>query len=81
MENYLSKNLACADQQDDNAIKIIKEVYQSLLLVKERLADVLYSSEDQWCEDKLEKTLDDIDKLYEKYPWFRELAKGYMTKK
>ena len=47
MENYLSKNLACADQQDDNAIKIIKEVYQSLLLVKERLADVLYSSEDQ----------------------------------
>ena len=81
MENYLSKNLACADQQDDNAIKIIKEVYQSLLLVKERLADVLYSSEDQWCEGKLERTLDDIDKLYEKYPWLRELAKGYMTKK
>ena len=81
MENYLSKNLACPDQQDDNAIKIIKEVYQSLLLVKERLADVLYSSEDQWCEDKLERTLDDIDKLYEKYPWLRELAKGYIIKK
>ena len=30
---------------------------------KERLVDVVYSSRDQLGEDKLEKTLDDIDKL------------------
>ena len=47
MENCLSKEL-----EDDNAIETIKKVYQVLLLAKERLADVVYSSEDQWGEDK-----------------------------
>ena len=43
MGNCLSKEL-----ESDNAIKIIKKVYQPLLLTKERLADVVYASEDQW---------------------------------
>ena len=37
------------------AIEIIKKVYQTVLLVEERLPDVVYGSEDQWCEDKLKK--------------------------
>ena len=74
MENRLSKEL-----EDDNAIRIIKKVYQALLLVKERLADVVYASEDQWGEYKLKRTLDDIDELCKKYPWLRELDRGYMT--
>ena len=43
MEDCVSKG--------DNTIEIIKKVYQALLLAKERLADVLYGSEDQWGED------------------------------
>ena len=35
------------------------------LLAKERLADVVYISENQWAEDKLKRTLDDIDELCE----------------
>ena len=37
------------------AIEIIKKVYMTVLLVEERLPDVVYGSEDQWCEDKLKK--------------------------
>ena len=58
MGNCLSKEL-----EGDNAIEIIKKVYQALLLAKERLADVVYGSEDQWGEDKLKRTLDDTDEL------------------
>ena len=61
MENCLSKEL-----EGDNAIEIIKKVYQALLLAKERLTDVVYSSEDQWGKDKLKRTLDDIKKLCKK---------------
>ena len=43
MEDCVSKG--------DNTIEIIKKVYQALLLAKERLADVVYRSEDQWGED------------------------------
>ena len=68
MENCVSKEL-----KSDNAIEIIKKVYQDLLLEKERLADVVYSS-----EDELKGTLDDIDELCKKYPWLRELGRGYM---
>ena len=49
--------------EGDNAIEIIKKVYQVLLLVKERLADVFYGCQDQWGEDKLKRTLDDIDEF------------------
>ena len=73
MGNCLSK-----EPEGDNAIEIIKKVYQVLLLVKERLTDVVYSSEDQWGEDKLKWTLDDIDESCKKYPWLRELGRGYM---
>ena len=73
MENCLSKEL-----EGDNAIEIIKKVCQAVLLAKERLADVVYDSEDQWGEDKLKRTLDDIDELCKKYPWLRELGRGYM---
>ena len=52
--------------------------YQAFLLAKERLADVVYGSEDQWGEDKLKRTLNDIDELCKKYPWLRELGRGYM---
>ena len=68
MENCVSKG----------DIEIIKKVYQTLVLAKERLADVVYGSEDQWDEDKLKKTLDDIDELCKKYPWLRELRRRYM---
>ena len=71
MENCVSGEL-----KSDNAIEIIKKVYQDLLLEKERLADVVYSS-----EDELKGTLDDIDELCKKYPWLRELGRGYMIKK
>ena len=73
MGNCLSK-----EPEGDNAIEIIKKVYQVLLLVKERLTDVVYSSEDQWGEDKLKWTLDDIDESCKKYPWLRVLGRGYM---
>ena len=69
MGKFLSKEL-----EGDNAIEIIKKVYQALLLAKERLADVVYGSKDQWGEDKLKRTLDGIDELYKKYSWLRELA-------
>ena len=38
-------------------------------------AAVVYGSEDQWVEDKLKGTLDDIDELYKKLPmvsWARQ---------
>ena len=73
MGNCLSK-----EPEGDNAIEIIKKVYQVLLLAKERLTGVVYSSEDQWGEDKLKWTLDDIDESCKKYPWLRELGRGYM---
>ena len=69
MGKFLSKEL-----EGDNAIEIIKKVYQALLLAKEKLADVVYGSKDQWGEDKLKRTLDGIDELYKKYSWLRELA-------
>ena len=74
MGNCLSKEL-----EGDNAIEIIKKVYQALLLAKEKLADVFYVSDNQWGEDKLKRTLDDIVELCKKYPSLRELGRGYMT--
>ena len=68
MENCVSKG----------DIEIIKKVHQALLLAKERLGDVVYDSEDQWDEDKLKRTLDDIDELCKKYPWLRELGRRDM---
>ena len=41
MGNCLSKEL-----ESDNAIEIIKKVYKALLLAKEKLFDVVCSSED-----------------------------------
>ena len=70
MEDRVSKG--------DNSIEIIKKVYQALLLTRERLADVVYGSEDQWGVDKLKRTLDDISKLCKKYPWLPELGREYM---
>ena len=55
MENCISKS--------DKSLEIIKKAYQPLFLAQERLADVVYCSEDEWGEDKLKKTLDDIDEL------------------
>ena len=62
-----------------DAIEIIKKVYQALFLAEERLSEKVYDSEDQWDEDKLKRTHDDIDELCKKYPWLRELGKGYMV--
>ena len=56
MENCVSKD----------AIEIIKKVYQPPFLAEERLADVVYGSEDQLDEDKLKRTRDDIDGLCKK---------------
>ena len=49
------------------------------MLAEERLSDVVHGSEDQWGDDKLKRTRDDIDELCKKYPWFRELGRGYMV--
>ena len=70
MEDCVSK--------DDNSIEITKKVYQVLLVAQERLANVVSSSEDQWGEDEIKRTLDDIDEICKKYPWLRELGRGYM---
>ena len=74
MENCVSKEL-----EGDRAIEIIRKVYQTLLLADERLSDVVFGSEDQWGEDKLKRTHDDIDKLCKKHPWLHELGRGYMV--
>ena len=60
------------------AIEIIKKLYQTLLLAEERPSNVVYGSEDQWGEYKLKMTRGDIDELGTKYPWVRELSRGYM---
>ena len=73
MGNCLSKEL-----EGTNAIGIIKKVYQILLLEKERLADVVYGSEDQWGKDKLKRAVDNINELCKKYPWLREIGRRYM---
>ena len=65
MENYVYVSKV--------AIEMVNKVYQALSLAKERLADVVYSSGDQWVEKKLKRTRDDIDELYKKYPWLREV--------
>ena len=49
--------------------EIVNKVYQVPLLSKARLTDVVYGREDQWYEDRLKRTLDDIDELCKKYPW------------
>ena len=61
MENYVYVS--------KDYIEMVNKVYQVLLLSKGRLTDVVYGSEDQWCGDKLKRTLDDIDELCKKYPW------------
>ena len=62
-----------------DAIEIIKKIYQDLLSAEEIVADVVYGSEDQWSEDKLNRARDDIDELCKKYPWLRELGRGYIV--
>ena len=69
MEDCLSKD----------GMEIIKKVYQALSLVEERLADVVYGSEDQRGEDKLKRTLDNINELCKKHPWLREVGRRYMV--
>ena len=66
MENY-----AYASK---DAMEMVSKVYQTLLIAKERLADEVYGSEDQWGENKLKSTCDDINELFKKYPWFCEVC-------
>ena len=66
-------------ENSKDAMVVIKKLYQRLLLAHERLADVVYSSKDQYGEDKLERTGEDIEELCEHYPWLRELGRGYMV--
>ena len=88
MGNSLSKELAVpyalqdhAELQGDNsnAIGISKRWTKVFLLAKEKLVNVVYSSKHHCGEDKLKMTLSDIDKLYEKYSWLRELGREYIT--
>ena len=48
-------------------------------MAEEKLSDVVYGSEDPWDVGKLKRTPDDIDELCKKYPWLRELGRGYMV--
>lgn len=66
MGNCVSKNL------NADAIEIINNVWQVLLLTK-KLCELVYSRRKQWEEDKVERTLDDIDKVCKKYWWVSEL--------
>ena len=61
-------------KQHPEATKVIKRVYKALLLAHERLADVVYASQDNYGEDKLERTREDIEELCDHYPWLRELV-------
>ena len=61
------------------AIKVIKGVYKALLLAHERLTDVVYASEDNYGEDKQERTRKDIEEPSDHYPWLRELHRGFMV--
>ena len=68
------------NKPDPEAIKIIKRVYEALLLAHERLTDVVYTPEDNFGgEDKLERTKEDIEELCEHYPWLCELGKGFIV--
>ena len=69
MENKLSPE----------AIKVIKNLWKALLLTNMRLTDVVYASGDNFGEDKLERSNNDIEQLCEHYPWLRELGKGFMV--
>ena len=40
---------------------------------------MVYGGEDQWGEDKLKRTLGDMDELCKKYPWLCELYRGYVV--
>lgn len=77
LETAYQKKIAHAELQGDHsdAKEITKKVYQALLLAKKRHA--LYSSRDQWSEDKLEKTLDDIYELCLKYQLLCDLGRGH----
>ena len=61
------------------AIRVIKNLYKALLLAHERPADVVYALEDNYGEDKLEGTREDIEQLCKRYPWLRELGRGFMV--
>ena len=69
MENKLSPE----------AIKVIKNLWKALLLTNMRLTDVVYASGDNFGEDKLERSNNDIEQLCEHCPWLRELGKGFMV--
>ena len=43
------------------------------------LTDVVYASKDDFGEDKLERSNNDIEQLCKHYPWLRELGKGFMV--
>ena len=61
------------------AIKVIKNLWKALLLTNMRLADVVYASKDNFGEDKLEQSNNDIEQLCEHYPWLRQLGKGFVV--
>ena len=61
------------------AIKVIKRVYKALLLAHKRLVDVVYASEDNYGEDKLERARENIEELCEHYLWLLELVRGFMV--
>ena len=58
MENKLSPE----------AIKVIKNLWKALLLTNMRLTDVVYASGDNFGEDKLERSNNDIEQLCEHCP-------------
>ena len=44
-----------------------------------KVIDVTYCRGDHCDEDRLKKTLNDIDNLCKTYPWLRELGRKYIT--
>ena len=66
-------------ENSPGAIKVIKNLYKALLLTNILLTDVVYASGDDFGEDKLERSNNDIEQLCEHYPWLHELGKGFMV--
>ena len=51
------------------AIKVIKNLCKTLLVINMWLTDVVYASNDDFAVDKLERSNNDIEQQCKHYPW------------
>ena len=60
--------------------EIIGRLYRTLLRCYNRHADIT-DFNDEYEEEKLQQTTDEIKELCEKFPWLRELGKHFLIEK